>query len=122
MSLAGFCARVSAYAALLTDELPSTDREQSVHVGIPYPDVERDLLPWMPLVKWFLAIPHVLILAFLGVGAAFCVLVAWFAILFTGRYPRPMFDFVVETARRGLRVGAYAMLLVTDVYPPFSLK
>ena len=122
LSITRFSARVSAYAALLTDEFPSTEREQSVHVAIPYPDASKDLLPGMPLVKWFLAIPHWFILAFLGIAAAFCVLVSWFAILFTGRYPRPLFDFVVGTARWGLRVSAYALLLVTDVYPPFALN
>jgi hypothetical protein len=122
LNMARFSARVAAYAALLTDEYPSTEREQSVHVVIPYPDVRKDLLPGLPLVKWFLAIPHAVILVFLGIAAAVCVLVAWLAILFTGRYPRPLFDFVVGTGRWGLRVSAYAILLVTDVYPPFSLR
>ncbi len=122
LNVARFCARVAAYAALLTDEFPSTEREQSVHISLSYPNTRRDLLPGMPLVKWLLAIPHFVILAFLGIAAAFCVLVAWFAILFTGRYPRPLFDFVVGTGRWALRVCAYAVMLVTDVYPPFSLK
>ncbi len=122
LNVARFSARVAAYAGLLTDEFPSTEREQTVRLSIPYPDAEKDLLPGMPLVKWFLAIPHAVILAFLGIAAAFCVLIAWFAILFTGRYPRSLFDFVVGTGRWGLRVCAYAVLLVTDVYPPFSLK
>jgi hypothetical protein len=76
----------------------------------------------MPLVKWFLAIPHWFILLFLGIAAGFCVFISWFAILFTGRFPRSFFDFVVGVARWGLRVSAYALLLVTDVYPPFSLR
>jgi hypothetical protein len=117
-----FSSRFGAYAALLTDEFPSTEREQSVHVSIKYPDVKKDLLPGLPLVKWFLAIPHWFILAFLGIAAAFCIFISWFAILFTGRYPRSFFDFVVGVARWGLRAGAYAFLLVTDVYPPFSLQ
>jgi hypothetical protein len=117
-----FSARVGAYAALLTDEFPSTEREQSVKIQMPFPDAKKDLLPGMPLVKWFLAIPHWFILAFLGIAAGFCVFISWFAILFTGRYPRSFFDFVVGVARWALRVSSYALLLVTDVYPPFTLK
>ncbi len=122
VNITKFSARVCAYAALLTDEFPSTEREQSVHIVIPFPDVKKDLLPGMPLVKWFLAIPHWFILFFLGIAAGFCVFISWFAILFTGRFPRSFFDFVVGVARWGLRVSAYAVLLVTDVYPPFSLR
>jgi hypothetical protein len=116
-----FAARVLSYAALLTDEYPSTEREQSVHIEIPYPDARKDLLPGMPLVKWFLAIPHWFLLFFLGWAAAFCVFISWFAILFTGRFPRGLFTFVVGVGRWALRAGAFAFLLVTDVYPPFSL-
>ena len=116
-----FSSRVGAYAALLTDEYPSTEREQSVHIEIPYPDAKTELLPGMPLVKWFLAIPHYFILFFLGIAAGFCIFISWFAILFTGRFPRSFFDFVVGVGRWSMRVGAYAFLLVTDVYPPFSL-
>jgi hypothetical protein len=119
--LARFGARVGAYAALLTDTYPSTVDEQSVHLEIDYPDVERDLNRWLPLVKWLLAIPHYIVLVFLSVGALFAVLIAWFAILFTGRYPKGLFDFVVGVGRWALRVQAYAILLVTDRYPPFSL-
>jgi hypothetical protein len=122
LNITKFSMRVGTYAALLTDEFPSTEREQSVHITIPYPDVKKDLLPGMPLVKWFLAIPHWFILAFLGIAAAFCVFISWFAILFTGRFPRSFFDFVVGVIRWCLRVSAYAVLLVTDVYPPFSLR
>ena len=106
---------------LLTDQYPSTVEEQSVHLQIDYPDVERDLNQWLPLVKWLFAIPHFLVLAVLSVAAFFAVVIAWFAILFTGRYPRGLFDFVVGVGRWGLRVQAYAILLVTDRYPPFSL-
>ena len=107
---------------LLTDQYPSTEEEQSVHLDIDYPDVPQDLNRWLPLVKWFLAIPHYLVLAVLAVGAFFAVVIAWFAILFTGRYPRPLFDYVVGVGRWGIRVIAYSTLLVTDKYPPFSLK
>jgi YD repeat-containing protein len=121
VELARFGARVCAYLVLLTDQYPSTVEEQSVHLQIDYPDVERDLNQWLPLVKWLFAIPHFLVLAVLSVAAFFAVVIAWFAILFTGRYPRGLFDFVVGVARWGLRVQAYAFLLVTDRYPPFSL-
>lgn len=118
---ARFGARVGAYLVLLTDEYPSTVEEQSVHLEIDYPDVERDLNRWMPLVKWILVIPHIIVLILLAVVAMFVIFIAWFAILFTGRYPRALFDYVVGVGRWGLRVEAYAMLLVTDRYPPFSL-
>jgi len=121
INLTKFSTRVGAYIALLTDVYPSTDEEQSVHIGIPYPDVPKDLNRWLPLVKWFLAIPHYIVLACLGVAAIVCVVIAWFAILFTGRYPRGLFDFVVGVYRWGLRVAAYAFLLTTDRYPLFSL-
>ncbi|MEE8405671.1 MAG: DUF4389 domain-containing protein [Acidimicrobiia bacterium] len=119
---ARFGMRVGAYLALLTDEYPSTTDEQSVHVEIDYPDVEGDLNRFLPLVKWLLAIPHYIVLAVLVVGAVFAILIAWFAVLFTGRYPRGLFDYVVGVARWGLRVQAYTLLLVTDRYPPFSLQ
>ena len=114
--------RVGAYLALLTDRYPSTVEEQSVHLDLDYPDVERDLNRWLPLVKWFLAIPHYVVLAFLVIGAVLVIIIAWFAILFTGRYPRGLFDYVVGVGRWGLRVQAYAFLLITDEYPPFRLS
>ena len=122
LELSRFSTRVAAYFALLTDTYPSTVDEQSVHLDIDYPgEVERDLNRWMPLVKWFLAIPHYVILFFLWIGAFVAVVVAWFAILFTGRYPRGLFDYVVGVGRWSLRVYAYAFLLITDRYPPFAL-
>jgi hypothetical protein len=119
---ARFGARVCAYLALLTDQYPSTVEGQAVHLEIDYPDVKVDLNRWLPLVKWFLAIPHYIVLVFLVIGAVFAIVIAWFAILFTGRYPRGLFDYVVGVGRWGLRVQAYVGLLVTDRYPPFSLK
>jgi len=119
--LTRFGARVGAYLALLTDRYPSTDEEQSVHLDLDYPDVEHDLNRWLPLVKWLLAIPHYVVLIVLWLAAIVAVVIAWFAILATGRYPRALFDFVVGVARWTLRVDAYAFLLVTDRYPPFSL-
>lgn len=120
--LTRFGYRVAAYAALLTDQYPSTVEEQSVHLEIDYPDVKNDLDRVMPLFKWLLAIPHYIVLAFLIVGVVFAVLIAWFAILFTGQYPQGLFNYVVGVGRWGLRVNAYAFLLVTDRYPPFSLQ
>ena len=122
LELTRFSGRVAVYAALLDDRYPSTDERQSLRLDIPYPDVPNDLNRWLPLVKWFLAIPHYIVLAFLGIAAFFCIVFAWFAILFTGRYPRGLFDFVVGVGRWGNRVGAYAFLLVTDEYPPFRLS
>ncbi len=117
-----FSARVGAYLVLVTDKYPSTVDEQSVHLEIDYPDVERDLNRWLPLVKWLLAIPHYIVLFVLGIAAFFAVVIAWFAILFTGQYPQGLFDFVVGVGRWWLRVDAYAFLLVTDRYPPFTLR
>ena len=123
LELARFSTRIGAYVALLTDHYPSTVDEQSVHLQIDYPeDVPRDLNRWLPLVKWLLVIPHIIVLAVLSVAAFFAVVIAWFAILITGQYPRGLFDFVVGVARWWLRVEAYAALLVTDRYPPFSLS
>jgi len=120
--LTRFEARVSAYAGLLTDRYPSTVNEQSIHLEIDYPNVETDLNRWYPLIKWLLAIPHYFVLFFLSVASFFAVIMAWFAILVTGRYPRSLFDFNVGVSRWWLRVRAYAFLLVTDKYPPFRLN
>jgi hypothetical protein len=119
--LARFNTRVGAYAALLTDAYPSTTKDQAVHLDIDYPDAEKDLHRWLPLVKWLLAIPHYVILLVLWIFAFFAIVIAWFAILITGRYPRGLFDFVVGVLRWFLRVRAYAYLLVTDQYPPFGV-
>jgi hypothetical protein len=121
LSLVRFGYRVSAYILLLRDEYPSTDEEQAVHVEFPYPDAATELNRWLPLVKWFLAIPHFIVLCFLYIAVIICVIIAWFAILFTGRYPRALFNFVVGVYRWSLRVCAYCFLLVTDQYPPFRL-
>jgi hypothetical protein len=121
LALTKFSIRVAAYFALLGDEYPSVDEEQAVHVDIPYPRVTQDLNRWLPLVKWLLASPHYIVLCLLAIAACVCVILAWFAILFTGRYPRYLFDVVVGVLRWSLRVSAYAFLLTTDRYPPFSL-
>jgi hypothetical protein len=122
LELLRFENRIGAYLALLDDRYPSTDERQSVSLELPYPDAKRDLNRWLPLVKWLLAIPHYIVLIFLALAAIVSVIVAWFAILFTGRYPRGLFDFVVGVLRWGNRVGAYAFVLVTDEYPPFRLS
>jgi hypothetical protein len=121
LELARFSGRVALYAALLDDRYPSTDEQQSLRLDLRYPDVPHDLNRWLPLVKWLLAIPHYVVLVFLGLAALVSVVIAWFAILFTGRYPRGLFHFVVGVGRWALRVQAYAFLLTTDRYPPFSL-
>lgn len=121
LALMKFGWRVSSYFLLLRDEYPSTDEEQSARLDFPYPDAKA-LNRWLPLVKWLLAFPHYICLFGLGVAVAVFTVVAWFAILFTGTYPKSLFDLVVGAMRWGLRVSAYAFLLVTDQYPPFSMK
>ena len=121
LELMRFSARVGVYLALMEDRYPSTDEHQAVHLDFPYPDARNDLNRWLPLVKWFLAIPHYIVLVFLGIAALVSVVIAWLAILFTGRFPRGMFDFLVGVGRWTNRVIAYAHVLVTDRYPPFRL-
>ena len=122
MELQRFSLRVTVYALALRDEYPSTDEKQAVTLEIPYPDVEKDLKRWMPLVKWFLAIPHYIVLAVLGIFGIFVAIIGWFAVLITGRYPEPLFNYIVGIMRYWLRVWAYVGLLATDKYPPFSLN
>jgi hypothetical protein len=117
-----FTNRVGVYLLLLRDEYPATDDDQAVHLDVDYPDVRRDLNRWLPLVKWFLAIPHYVVLFFLTIAVFVVVIIAWFAILFTGRYPPGLFDFVVGVMRWHNRVAGYAFVLTTDRYPPFSLS
>jgi hypothetical protein len=117
-----FSNRVAVYLALMDDRYPSTDEHQGVTLEYPYPDASRDLNRWLPLVKWLLAIPHYIVLIFLWVASVFAVIFAWFAILFTGRYPRGLFDFVAGVIRWENRVIAYAFVLATDKYPPFRLS
>lgn len=121
LALTKFCTRVSVYVSLMTDVYPSTDEEQSVHLDIPYPDAQA-FSRGLPLVKWIMAIPHYIVLSFLYIAVSVVTIIAWFAILFTGRYPRDLFNFVVDVYRWCLRVSAYAFLLTTDKYPPFSLS
>ena len=122
LELMRFTTRVGAYLGLLRDEYPSTDEQQAVHLDLDYPDAAQDLNRFLPLVKWLLAIPHYIVLVILTVAVAVVTVIAWFAIIFTGRYPRGMFQFVVGVYRWSLRVQAYAFLLTTDRYPPFRLS
>jgi Domain of unknown function (DUF4389) len=122
LELMRFSNRVGVYLALMDDRYPSTDERQSVALDFPYPDAKQELNRWLPLVKWFLAIPHYVVLFFLSIAAFVCVVIAWFAILFTGRYPRGLFDFVLGVGRYANRVAGYAFVLVTDRYPPFRLS
>ena len=121
LELQRFSNRVLIYLALMDDRYPATDAQQSVRLDYPYPDAAGDLNRWLPLVKWLLAIPHYIVLIFLDIAALVVVIVAWFAILFTGRYPRDLFDFVAGVVRWHNRVVGYALTLVTDAYPPFRL-
>ena len=122
LALNRFSLRISAYLALITDRYPSTEDEQNIHLDLDYPNAQTDLKRGMPLVKWFLAIPHYVILFFLWIAVLFVVFISWFVIIFTGRYPRGLFDFVVGVMRWTWRVQAYALLLATDKYPPFELR
>jgi len=115
-----FTNRVYAYDGLLTDEYPSTTDRQRVTTEAQLD--EASLSRWMPLVKWFLAIPHYIVLALLFLAVSVVLFLAWFIILITGRFPRGLFNFVVGVMRWGWRVNAYVALLSTDRYPPFSLK
>ncbi len=121
LHLLGFANRIGVYLALMDDRYPSTDEQQSVHLEFAYPDARDGLNRWLPLIKWFLAIPHYIVLFFLYVGAFLAAIAAWFAILFTGRYPRGIFDYIEGVIRWHNRVVGYALILVTDVYPPFRL-
>ncbi len=121
LELMRFSARVGVYLALMEDRYPSTDEHQAVHLDFPYPDARNDLNRWLPLVKWLLVIPHYVVLFFLYIAAFFVVVAAWFMILFTGRFPRGMFEFLVGVGRWTNRVVGYAHVLVTDRYPPFRL-
>lgn len=122
LQLLRFVNRVGVYFALMDDRYPSTDEEQALHLDFDYPDAKEGLNRWLPLVKWFLAIPHFIVLAFLYIGAVFAVIGAWFAIVFTGRYPRGIFTYLEGVMRWHNRVVGYALILVTDDYPPFRLR
>ncbi|MBT6711232.1 MAG: DUF4389 domain-containing protein [Candidatus Marinimicrobia bacterium] len=117
-----FSFRIMSYVLLLQHEYPSTDEDQGIHIKINYPNVKTELNRWMPLVKWLLVFPHLIVLFFLMIGVFTSTILAWVMILISGKYPKKMFNFVVGTLRWILRVQAYALLLITDKYPPFSLS
>ncbi len=122
LSLSQFSARVMSYFCFLVDEYPSTDQEQSVHLSFEYPNVDTQLHQFLPLIKWLLALPHYIVLALLMVIGLFVSTLSWFSVLFTGHYPERFFNYQVGVCRWCLRVEAYAFLLITDEYPPFSLN
>ena len=111
LELLRFSNRIGVYLALMDDRYPSTDERQGVVLDFPYPDAEQELNRWLPLVKWLLAIPHYILLVFLSIGALVAVVIAWFAILFTGRYPRGLFEFVLGVLRDKDAAGIVAPLL-----------
>jgi hypothetical protein len=121
LQLLRFGNRVGTYLALMSDLYPSTEDEQYVRLDFAYPDAREGLSRWLPLVKWLLAIPHYIVLFFLYIAGFFAVVGAWFAILFSARYPRGLFEFVEGVIRWHNRVIGYALILVTDAYPPFRL-
>jgi uncharacterized protein DUF4389 len=122
LELQRFTNRVWVYLALMDDRYPSTTDDQSVRLDYDYPDAVHDLNRWLPLLKWFLAIPHFVVLVVLNIVAVVAVIAAWFAIVVTGRYPRTIFTFVAGVMRWNNRVLGYAFTLVTDRYPPFSFS
>jgi len=122
LQLLRFANRVGVYLALMDDRYPSTDEQQSVHLDFAYPDAREGLNRWLPLVKWLLAVPHYVVLFFLYIGAFFAAIGAWFAILASGRYPRGIFEYIEGVIRWHNRVVGYAFILITDAYPPFSLR
>lgn len=122
LELARFSLRIGAYMCLMTDKYPSTEEEQTCHLELDYPDVPNDLNRWLPLVKWLLSFPHLIVLAFLTIGLLLAVIAAWVMILMTGTYPRALFDYVEGVQRWWVRYLAYTFWLVTDRYPPFSLR
>ena len=121
LELSRFSARITAYVGLMRDEYPSTDEQQSVSLRIEYPDVKSELNRFLPIIKWLLVMPNLIVWMILAVVALFFTVMAWVSILIVGRYPKSLFTFVEGTIRWGYRIGAYAFILTTDRYPPFRL-
>jgi len=114
--------RIAIYALYLTDDFPSIEKSKNVTITLPEVKGGKAINRWLPLVKWFLAIPlYVVGIVYLLVTGIYTV-IAWFNILFTGKYPKFAIDFVVGTIQYWNRVSGYAFILVTDEYPTFSLK
>ncbi len=114
-------ANVGAYSGLFRDEYPPFSWEPGQYAVTYEVDYPQELNRWLPLIKWLLAIPHYIVLLFLFIAVYFVYIIAFFAILFTKRFPRGLFDFIVGVNRWNYRVGAYTALL-RDEYPPFSLR
>ena len=114
--------RINAYLLLLTDEYPSIEANQKVRLI--YPEIEggKKLSPWMPLVKWFLAIPLFLLGIIYAIYGLALTLIAWFTILSKGHYPEDKAEEVIKIIAYWNRLYGYALLLVTDEYPSFSLN
>lgn len=114
--------RINAYLLLLTDEYPSIEANQKVRLI--YPEIEggKKLSPWMPLVKWFLAIPLFLLGVIYAIYALALTLVAWITVISKGYYPEDKAEEVIKVIAYWNRLYGYALLLVTDEYPSFSLN
>ena len=114
--------RINAYLLLLTDEYPSIEANQKVRLI--YPEIEggKKLSPWMPLVKWFLAIPLFLLGLIYAIYALALTLVAWVTVISKGHYPEDKAEEVIKIIAYWNRLYGYALLLVTDEYPSFSLN
>ena len=115
-----FSTRTTLYLDLLIDGYPWDD-DPTAKIELDDPDPER-LSRFLPLIKWLLALPHYIVLALLLIVSTVCIILSWFAILITGSYPAPLFNFVLGVNRWAFRVNAYTFVLNTDRYPPFSLK
>lgn len=112
--------RVDAYLLLLTDEYPSIEENDVVSVTFPEVDAKA-LNRWLPLIKWFLAIPLYVVGVFYIVYLFLLTIAGWFSVVFTGNYPEKCTEGVVGTIAYWNRVIGYAFLMVTDEYPSFSL-
>jgi Mn2+/Fe2+ NRAMP family transporter len=114
--------RVNAYVLVLTDEYPSIEANQKVRLIYPEIDGGKKLSPWMPLVKWFLAIPLFLLGIIYAIYAFALTLVSWFSVITKGFYPEDKAEEVIKVIAYWNRLYGYALLLVTDEYPSFSLN
>mmetsp|Transcript_12298 Transcript_12298/g.29571 ORF Transcript_12298/g.29571 Transcript_12298/m.29571 type:complete len:269 (-) Transcript_12298:213-1019(-) len=120
-----YSTRIGTFVALMTDKYPSTTDEQIVHLDIDYPgqDVSQSMNRWGPLYKIILSVPHFFICFALKIGYLLALVVVWIYLLVAGgKYPKFIFDYIVSYWRWSLRYDAYTFLLVTDEYPPFSMK
>ena len=114
--------RVNAYLLVLTDQYPSIEANQKVRLIYPEIDGGKKLSPWMPLVKWFLAIPLFLLGIIYAIYAFALTLISWFSVITKGFYPEDKAEEVIKVIAYWNRLYGYALLLVTDEYPSFSLN